>query len=71
VTTRTTTSTDGPVLYVEADDILISAERGDVEALVTLSIPVSMLRALRAALNHPQLIALLEEPVEPASPPVA
>jgi hypothetical protein len=59
------------VLYVEADDILISAERGDTEALVTLSIPVSLLRALRAALNHPQLIALLEEPVEPASPPVA
>jgi hypothetical protein len=71
MTTRATTSTDGPVLYVEADDILISAERGDAEALVTLSIPVSMLRALRAALNHPQLVTLLDEPAEPASPPVA
>jgi hypothetical protein len=49
---------EGPILYLDVDGVQVALEDGD-DAQVTLTIPVAILRALRVALNHPQIVAIL------------
>lgn len=60
---------DGAVVYLDAGGLQLSVEPGADEALVTLAVPVSTLRALRALLAHPQLAAVLD--AELSHPPLA
>lgn len=53
---------DGPVVTLDTADVLISTDGAAREALVTVAIPLSVLAALRALLNHPQLAAILDAP---------
>lgn len=61
---------DGTITYLHAGELLATVESGADEVLVTLAVPVSALRALRALLLHPQLAAILDAHAASA-PPVA
>lgn len=62
-------SADGSVLYLDASGVQLATEAGDAVAMLTVVLPLELLRALRALLNHPQLAALLDAPE--VHPPVA
>lgn len=60
---------DGATVYADADGVQVAMETGEDVALVTLLVPIELLRALKHLLSHPQLTDLLGEP--DARPPVA
>lgn len=60
---------DGATIYADADGVQVAMEPGEDAAVVTLLVPVALLRALKHLLSHPQLTDLLGEP--DARPPVA
>lgn len=62
---------DGAVLYLDAEGVQLSIEDGEGVGLITLPVPISLLRAARAILTHPQLSALLDAHEATARPPVA
>jgi hypothetical protein len=62
-------SADGSVLYLDAAGVQLATEAGDSVAVLTVAVPLDVLRGLRAILNHPQLAALLDAPE--VNPPVA
>lgn len=62
-------SADGAIVYADAEGIQVAIDTGDDVAVVTVVLPIEVLRALKCLLSHPQLADLLGEP--DARPPVA